>query len=183
MGETTFLKSSGIGLLVGSFGAYIVILVSSVLPHYVAYWDRLNTFASLMLQNRNPELWAALGFHASEQKVGITLKDTSNGEAYPSYEIQDLPVSKSVLSAIAKGILVDGKTFSEGEWVTKSQVTTSPKFRKLQKQWLKAGYIRPNHPDNTRMGYAFTKKGATVLYEYAGMPLPSPTALNVVKIA
>lgn len=162
------LSAISIPFFFSSVGSYVMILSNSVISDYTNYWDKVNAFAETMLKQRNPELWHALGFTAPPQPAIVRLVDDSEGQNFKQIEIARPPISKEVMTAIAIGVLNEGKTFSEGEWVVKSKVTSSPKYRKLQRYLEEGRYIKLNNISNPRMGYSFTKKGIHLLNEYVG---------------
>lgn len=167
------LSEMSIGFYVVSFSSYLMIVTNGTVSVYIEYWREINHFSETMLKHRNPDLWKALGFNPPEQKVVIETHDYSNGDNYVQYEKNVFPVTPEVMKIMAEGILLEGKTFSEGEWVVKNRLVSSSKFRQLQKLFSDSKYIHPNNISNLRMGYSFTKKGVDALRGYMGKELPA----------
>lgn len=164
--ENATLATISIAFYVCSFGSYLIILASGTIPYYTEYWREVSRFSDLMLKNRNPELWNALGFSPPPLSTTKVNMITDHGNGFEYVEIMELPVSDEVMQIISKGV-VEGRMFSEGEWVGNSKVTSSAKFRKLQKYLLERNCIRLNNANNSRMGYSLTRKGTVLFEDYA----------------
>lgn len=156
----------GISFVFASFGSYTTILVNSILPHYTKYWEEVNRFTETISKTNNPDVWRALGYEPPVRAFVTTKEADGDQKFFPHYERKEFPVSDDVLSLMANGF-IDGVPFSEGEWVGKRKVISSGKFRKLQDMFRESGYIQLNNKNNSRMGYAFTKKGVSFITGYA----------------
>jgi hypothetical protein len=158
------LSIISIAFFFSACGSYLMILIGGTVPHYTEYWSKVNMFAETMLRHRNPELWNALGFTPPLEPTTIRTIDVDNGVGFEHIEKVSLPVPAETMRIIAHGIVNEGKTFSEGEWVIKGKLISSNKYRVLQKYLENGKYIKLNNPANSRMGYSFTKKGVGLLH-------------------
>jgi len=155
------------GLIMIGMGiiTWLVVNATIVIKSYQDYWSEINSFLQLAMKTNNPHIWTIFGMQPPPTEVKVMVKDTSKGEAYPSYQFQGLPVSPHIMRVIADGVLT-GKPFSENEW-TKNKIVPGTKFRKLQKLFKDKDFIRPNNTRSNNLGYSLTRKGQQVLYEFA----------------
>lgn len=148
-------------------GAWII--YDGWITKQIEYWEVVSEAVKLSIKSDNPEVkrmfYDALGIQRPSETVRV-IEDVNNGQGFISTKIHDLPVTMSELQVISDTVL-SGTSFSENEIVTKRKILSAPKFRELRKTFENRQFIKPHNVKHRNQGFAITRKGQQVLYQYA----------------
>lgn len=135
-------------------------------------------------------LWRWMDLTALERVVQVDLnRDGYIGEPAPELPsnvrieiskpeeqqtvIAHIPADANQVAALASGLLVEGKPFSEREWTGTGKPFSVNQFRELRAEMLKRGLLGLINPKDARQGYALTVEGQTALGAYTSPTLPA----------
>jgi len=149
----------GIGIACAAWIVY-----AGLCEAYAGYWDSIGYFADIMNKNKNPDVWAALGFRMPRDSFNAKL-DTGVPN-YPSTSIYRLPVSEAKFQMFSDAMLM-GVTMAESYWAGSNKTFSTPEYRKFVKAMEKEKLIRLKMVDAPRQGFVLTRKGKDLLQKYA----------------
>lgn len=158
------------GIISVTLGALsgIWIVLAGYWESYARYWDSLARFAQAMKDNRDPQLWAAMGFKIAEKEVKVQItRPADNTRTWGTTDIFDMPCSPQAFTALCDGVLM-GQPLSETFW-TKNKTFSSPVFRAVKKKLEEQKAIRLKIPDKPTQGYVLTKKGTDLFLKYCSV--------------
>lgn len=151
------LFSTFIGSLLG-----ITIILGMNWDKAIEYWMTINYNIKLMMKVKDPDIWIALGYKSIPQSVNV-VETEDTGQGFIATRYKNYHISPSRLNLVSNKVLGTGKaTFTEDDYSA-----LIPNFRKVRREWIKDGYVTPLHKDNPRLGYAFSKKGMDMIYQFA----------------
>jgi hypothetical protein len=163
--ENWFWFGLAVMLLGWTSGAWIIL--SGMWESHAAYWDSLTRFGEVMAKNRNPHLWAAMGFlpPAESFKVAEDLRDTGTMGVTRSW---DLPGSEIQFSTLCDGVLM-GQSLSESFWAGPGKTYSSPVFRNLKKELEQRKLIVLRMAGKPTQGFELTRKGREFFMQHASV--------------
>jgi predicted transcriptional regulator len=168
-GTATFMQDGwsvfGIFTFILGAGLGVVIVLAIEWDKVIEYWENINHHVELMNRVKDPDIWYALGYKKPPQSVRV-IEDIDHGQGFIQTKIHDMSMSPTIMQAIANAVL-SGNPFSENEIVNKRKIISAPKFRVLQKDMEQKQMLKPHNKKRRNQGFALTKKGLDIMYEYA----------------
>lgn len=156
----------GVCMFLMGIGCTAWIILSGIWEAHANYWEKISRFAEIMLKNRNPHLWSALGFKAPDPEFKVELKTSPDNTAFGKTEYFDLPGSLLQFSEFCDGVLM-GRPMSEDVWAGSGKTYSAPVFRSLKKELEAKKYIRLRVLGKPTQGYVDTMKGRKLFLKYA----------------
>ena len=151
----------GILIVLLGFGLGVTILLCMNWEKVIEYWATINEHIKLMEKSRNPDLWLALGYKHVPQSVQI-IEQEDKGQGFVTTRMIETNIPPAKMNILANKVLEGKHIFSEAEY---SAIV--PGYREVKKKWTDKGYLKQIHKDNPRLGHSFTRKGMTMLYQFA----------------
>lgn len=158
------IASFTLGLALG-----VIIIVGMGWDKSIEYWTRIEFVIEAVSKMKDPtaryELLRSMGYQLIPSQVEVIETRRDDKGIFQGMSIKRLPIPAIVLQTVADKVLNSGKSIFPAE---DSQLGKSiPKYRQVKKYLKDNGYLVAINPDNVRLGYAFTKNGVSILYEYA----------------
>lgn len=180
MGTATFFRDGWVVFGVCSFILGLAFGIFSILAmgwsSAARYWQTLDNLVKDIIKSNQPELWAAFWKYINMEppkqldKVQVIERTEDKDGNFTTLKFKNLPASPNIMQMIADAVLT-GTPFSETEIANRKKIVSTKKFRELQKEFRKNGYLRANVIKDGKevpsQGYTRTKKGTEVLLEYA----------------
>jgi hypothetical protein len=155
----------GLCTILLGFGSGVWIILAGYFETYGQQWDRWSHFAEIMAKNRNPQVWAALGFVPPEEAFKIEIDTRSEpSSVFKTTEIYDMPCSSNAFTVLCDGVLM-GQPLSETFWVS-NKTFSSPTFRNVKKKLEEKQAIKLKIAGKPTQGFVLTRKGRELFLKH-----------------